>query len=192
VSREPGTPSTGLFGGAFDPPHNGHVALADAAIRRFDLERLVVLVVAQPGHREVHSDAGTRLRLSRLAFPSYEVELEEQPRTVDSLRLGRWPLPLVLIGADQFSDFLSWKEPDAVLELARLGVATRPGYPRERLDAVLEALRRPEHVLFFEIEQFDVSSTDVRERVARGEPIDTLVPEPVALEIERLGLYRGE
>jgi nicotinate-nucleotide adenylyltransferase len=60
---------TGLLGGAFDPPHMGHVALADAADRQLGLDRLVVVVVAEPGHKEVHAPADTRGALARAAFP---------------------------------------------------------------------------------------------------------------------------
>jgi len=181
---------TGLLGGAFDPPHVGHVALARAAVERFGLDRLIVLVVADPGHKGVEAPAEARLALAEAAFAGLaEVRLDPFPRTVDSLRAGDFDDPLFLIGADEFAGFLSWTEPDAVLELARLGVATRPGYPRERLAAVLAGLRRPERVELFDIEPMGVSSTEVRERVARGEAIDDLVPPGVAPLIAELRLY---
>jgi len=182
---------TGLFGGRFDPPHLGHVALLRGAEACFSFQRLIVLVVAAPGHKGVTTPAEARLALARAAFPGYAVELDPHARTVDLLREGRFHDPLFLVGADEFAAFLTWKEPDEVLELARLGVATRPGYPRERLQAVLSRLRRPERVLFFEIEPVDVSSSEVRRRVATGEPIEGLVPGAVAREIVRLGLYRA-
>jgi nicotinate-nucleotide adenylyltransferase len=181
----------GLLGGTFDPPHVGHVVLADAAERQLGLERVVVVVVAEPGHKAVHCPADTRLVLARAAFPGREVELDHHARTVDMLRESAWHDPIFLIGADEFADLSAWKEPDVVLELARLGVASRPGYPRERLEQVLAGLARPERVLFFEIEPVPVSSTEIRERVARGEPIDRLVPPPVAAEIASRGLYGG-
>ena len=181
----------GLLGGAFDPPHNGHVALAEAAKRQFGFEEFVVLVSALPGHKDVVEDAGARLDLARAAFPDDDVELDEQARTIDTLRAGRWRDPLFLIGADEFCDFPTWKDPEGVLELARLGVATRPGYPRDRLDAALDRLAHPERVLFFEIEPWPVASRDVRERVARGEPIDRLVPPRVAELIRERRLYRS-
>jgi len=182
---------TGLLGGTFNPPHNGHVALARAAKEQFRFEDFVVLVAAIPGHKRVELDADTRLRLARAAFPDERVELDEHERTVDMLGAHAWDDPLFLIGADEFCDFLDWKEPDGVLARARLGVATRPGYPRERLDAVLERLAAPERVLFFEIAPTPISSRDVRERVARGEDVSALVPQAVADLIRELDLYRG-
>jgi nicotinate-nucleotide adenylyltransferase len=181
----------GLFGSVFDPPHNGHVAVVRCAREHFDLDRLVVLVVADPGHKAVATDASVRLALARLAFPDDDVELDRHPRTVDMLRGHRFDDPLFLVGADEFCDFLGWKDPNGVLELARLGVATRPGYPRERLDSVLAELEHPERVSFFEIEPLDVSSREIRACAVRGEPIEQLVPPAVAAEIERLGLYRA-
>jgi nicotinate-nucleotide adenylyltransferase len=181
---------TALLGGAFDPPHNGHLALARAVEERFG-EKPVVLVAARPGHKDVRLDADTRLRLAEAAFPDYEVELDPYERTVDMLDAGRWNDPLFLIGADEFSDFLRWKEPEGVIARARVGVATRPGYPRELLDDVLGQLSHPERVELFEIEPVPVSSRDIRARVARGEPIDELVPPAVAELIESLGLYRS-
>ena len=181
----------GLFGGAFDPPHIGHVALADAAQSRLGLDDVVVVVVADPGHKDVHCPVETRLALARAAFPDRPVEVDHHARTVDMLRAGSWDDPVFLIGADEFAALPSWKEPDAVLELARLGVASRPGYPRERLEELLDAVSRPNRVLFFEIEPVAVSSSEIREKVARGEPIDGLVPPAVAAEIAGRGLYRG-
>ena len=181
---------TGILGGRFDPPHNGHVALARAAAEALELERLVVVVALHPGHKDAVLDGETRLELARLAFPAYDVVGDGHPRTVDLLRDGPWRDPLLLVGADEFCDFLEWKEPEEVLRLAQLGVATRPGYPRERLDAVLAQLPHPERVLFFELESLPVSSSGIRARIGAGEPIDDLVPPVLAAEIERRGLYR--
>ena len=179
---------TAILGGAFDPPHNGHVALALAARERFG--EVVVLVTARPGHKQVATPAEVRLLLARAAFPELPVELDEHPRTIELLRERRVDQPVVVIGADEFVDFPSWKEPQAVLELAELAVATRPGYPRERFDAVLARLDRPDRVQFFEIEPLPVSSRELRARVARREPITGFVPPPVARLIEELALYR--
>jgi nicotinate-nucleotide adenylyltransferase len=183
---------TGLYGGAFDPPHVGHVAVAAAAKREFELPRLIVLVSEQPGHKGTHLPADLRLELARAAFPSDDVRLDPYPRTIDLLRAEQFDDPLFVVGADEFCDFLSWKEPDAVLELARLAVATRPGFPRERLDSVLDGLARPERVVFFEIEPNPAASREIRARAAAGAPLDGLVPEPVAELIRARGLYAAD
>ena len=176
----------GLYGGAFDPPHLGHVALAREAKQRFGLERVVILVSADPGHKRVETPAEVRLRLARAAFPDDDVVLDEHARTIDTLRSHpEWRDPIFLIGADEFCDFPSWKEPDEVLRLTRLGVATRPGFPRERLESVLTRLREPERVLFFDIEPTPIASRDLREDF---EPAD--VPPAVAEIVQAEGLYR--
>ena len=182
----------GLFGGAFDPPHVGHVAVARAARAHFGLSRLVVLVAAAPGHKGVHAGADDRLELARAAFPDDDVRLDPYPRTIDLLRAEAFDDPLFVIGADQFCSFDSWQEPDAVLDLTRLAVATRPGFPQEQLDAVLRDLRRPERVLFFELEPNPAASTDIRALAEAGLPLDGLVPEAVAALIESRGLYRAD
>ena len=180
----------GLLCGTFNPPHNGHVALAQAADEKLGLDDLVVLVAERPGHKQVDLDAQNRLRLARAAFPGRRVELDPHERTVDMLRDRRYDDAVFLIGADEFCDFLDWKDPNGVLELAPVAVAARPGYPRERLDRVVDRLDRPDRVRFFELDPVPIASREVRERVARGEPIDDLVPPAVAAEIHRLGLYR--
>ena len=182
---------TGLLGGTFNPPHNGHLALARAAREHFDLDDLAVLVAERPGHKQVRLDAETRLKLTRAAFPDYRVEPDPYERTVDMLRARQWREPLFLIGADQFADFLTWKDPEGVLALSRIGVATRPGFPAERLDSVLQRLSRPDRVELFEIDPVPISSQEIRDRVGRGQSIDGLVPPAVAELIEALGLYRN-
>jgi nicotinate-nucleotide adenylyltransferase len=192
---------TGLFGGAFDPPHNGHLALAEDAIQHFGLERLVVLPVGSAPHKLVETDPQTRLELTRAAFAerpkvevsAYEVEHEGPSFTANTVRwaAAQWGELIVLVGLDEFGDFLQWKDPDAIVEHARLGVATRPGYSEERRDEILAELGQPERVEFFTIEPLPISSTQIRARAARGESLEGLVPPPVARLIVERGLYRG-
>lgn len=193
-------PRTGLLGGAFDPPHNGHLVLAEGALRHLELERLVVVVTGTPAHKAVETEAETRARLAEAAFADvpgvvlsyHELERAGPSYTVDTVRwaAGVWGEVVFVVGADEFAGFLSWHDPEGVLQAARLAVATRPGYARDRLAAVLDRLSQPERVELFEVDALPISSTDVRERVARGEPIAELVPERVAELIDELRLYQ--
>jgi nicotinate-nucleotide adenylyltransferase len=183
--------TTGLLGGTFNPPHNAHVLLADTAKRHFGLDDLRVLVAAHPPHKDVDVDADTRVALAQAAFPGDTVVRDDHPYSIDAVS-GFGEDAIFIVGADQLASFLTWERPDDLLDKVRLGVATRPGYPREVLDGVLAQLRRPERVELFEMEPAPVSSSEIRGHVALGEPIDALVPEPVAREIERRGLYRRD
>jgi len=177
---------TGILGGIFDPPQNGHVALARAALEQLPIDRLVVLVVADPGHRATVADAETRFQLAQAAFSGLgEVELDSHAFTVDAVRDGRFGDALFIVGADEGAAFPSWKDPEEVLRRVKLAVGTRSGYPPPDLE------RYGDRVVAFELASPAVSSSEVRERVARGESIGELVPEAVAGAISRLGLYRG-
>jgi nicotinate-nucleotide adenylyltransferase len=177
---------TVLYGGAFDPPHVGHVAVADAARAYFGVERVVILVSERPGHRDTNASAEDRLALARVAFPRDDVRLDPYPRTVELLRAETFEDPVFVVGADQLAGFLSWAEPDEVLERATLAVATRPGFPRGQLDAVLAQLARPEKVVFLDIDPNPAASTDIR---AGSSPDD--VPPAVADLMAERGLYTG-
>jgi nicotinate-nucleotide adenylyltransferase len=183
--------TAGLFGSSFDPPHDGHVALVETARRELGLEPVVILVTVRPAYKRVETPAELRLELARAAFPGCPVEREESTTDVTVREAeARFGDVVFLIGADQFLDFPTWHDPDAVLEHARLGVATRPGYPREVLEQALTRVSRPDRVLFFEIAELPIASSDLRARVARGEPIDGLVPLAVADLVRARGLYR--
>ena len=174
----------GLLGGTFDPPHNGHVALARAALEQLPIDRLVVLVAERPGHREVVADANPRLRLAQAAFPDAEVQLDPHPFTVDAVRDGRFTDAVFIVGADEGASFDRWKDPDEVLKHVKLAVGTRSGYPEPELE------RYGDRIVPFQLASPPISSSEVRERVARGERIDELVPPRVAQLIEELGVYR--
>lgn len=180
----------GLYGGAFDPPHRGHVELARVAKQALGLDRLLVLVAADPAHKHVETPGSVRLALAQAAFPDDEVLVDGYARTIDLLRAHpEWDGATLVIGADQFADFLAWKEPDEVLRRVRLAVATRPGYPQAALDAVLDRLEQPHRVEFFELEPIPLASSELRGRLARGEDVRGDVPPEAADLIRRDALY---
>jgi nicotinate-nucleotide adenylyltransferase len=177
----------GILGGTFDPPHNGHVALARAAVEQLPIDRLVVLVAAHPGHREVFASAEDRLRLAHAAFEGLpaEVVLDANAFTVDAVRDGGFGDALFIVGADEGAAFPTWKEPEEVLRWVKLAVGTRSGYPPPDLE------RYGDRVVPFWLASPAISSSEVRERAAHGEPLDGLVPPAVEAAIRETGLYRG-
>lgn len=171
----------GILGGTFDPPHNGHVALAEAARTQLPIEELEIWVEEHPGHRGVVADPEARLKMAQAAFPGLTVRLDPNPFTVEAVR-GREEA-LFVVGADQAADFATWKEPEEVLRWVKLAVGTRGGYELPDLS------RWGDRVVPFELASPEVSSSEIRDRVAAGETIADLVPPAVAELIEELGLY---
>ena len=178
------TTQIGILGGRFDPPHLGHVALARAAVGHFGIDDLRVTVVADAAHKRSEASVADRLAMAALAFRELDasVELEEHRYTVDALEAAGYDDPIFLVGADELLAFPTWKRPERVLELARLGVATRPGYA--------PATTSP-RIQIFELEPHPVSSSEIRRRVRSGEPLDALVAPAVAQYIATHGLYRA-
>jgi nicotinate-nucleotide adenylyltransferase len=177
----------GILGGTFDPPHNGHLALAEAALEELDLDELVVLLVANPGHRSCVEDAETRLALAEAAFAGLaraRVERDEHPYTVDAVKGGRFGDAVFVVGADEGAAFPHWKDPEEILRWVRLAVGTRSGYPPPDLEPY------GDRVISFELASPPISSNAVRQRIRDGKPIDDLVPSDVALLIGKRGLYR--
>ena len=128
-------------------------------------------------------DSETRLALARAAFgslPNAEVRLDHHPYTVDLLRDERFDDAVFVLGGDEWAAFDTWKEPEEVRRLIPLAVAARPG-----------ELEPAGDVTTFTIDQRSISSQEIRSRLARGAPVDDLVPPAVARLIEERGLYRG-
>jgi nicotinate-nucleotide adenylyltransferase len=193
-------PRIGLFGGTFDPPHLGHLRLAEEARESLALDRVVFIPARVPPHKRSRrvSPPAVRLRLLRAALrgTGFRIDTLELGRrgpsyTVETLELlhARHPRAefFLLAGADSLRDLPTWREPDRILELAVLAVARRPGVgaARNRLPA---AWRR--RIAFLDNPPLDVASSDLRARIAAGRSIRFLVPAAVERLVSRLGLYR--
>jgi nicotinate-nucleotide adenylyltransferase len=197
----------GIFGGTFNPPHIGHLVCAQEAHRQLGLDRVVLMPAGLPPHKAVAADPGAeaRLELCRLAiggderFAVSRLELDRAGRsyTVDTLKALHDESPqddlTFIVGGDMARSLPTWREPEAVLELATLAVAERAGSEREEIRGELRGLRgaSAERVRFFDMPRIDVSSSLVRERVATGRPIRYLVPDAVAGAIAQNGWYRA-
>jgi nicotinate-nucleotide adenylyltransferase len=186
----------GLFGGSFDPVHVGHLLVARAAVEELGLTRLFFIPAAQSPFKPEHKPAPApeRLRLLRLALagnPYFEIDMQEIKRggisfTVDTLRDYARRLPQVelfyLIGADNVPQLPKWREAEELARLAQFVAIPRPGQAAAAFPA-------PFCGRTFTGFPFGVSSSQVRERVKAGLPIDYLVPPPVAEAIRNNQLY---
>ena len=194
----------GVLGSAFNPPHLGHLALAQEALWQLGLAEVVLVPTGQAPHKRIADDPGKELRLamtrlaaaddSRFSVSSLEVEREGPSYTYETLELlakERGDSELVFVmGADAAVGLESWRNPERVVELARIAVARRAGVSEADVVAAMRSLGAGERVTMLEMPQFGVSSSAVRERAASGRPLRYLVPEPVARFIEEKGLYR--
>jgi nicotinate-nucleotide adenylyltransferase len=196
----------GILGGTFDPPHIGHLWLATLAADSLGLGHVLLMPAARPPHkgRNVISNAADRVMMTRLAIsgdPGLDLSLVELERpgpsyTVDSLAQLRAHLGddvgLVLIMAsDSFAEIESWREPARLLELAEWAVGPRPGTPLPDRGALRERFgSAAARIHLLDGPSLDVSSSDIRGRVAAGRPIRYLVPRAVEELITVRGLYR--
>jgi nicotinate-nucleotide adenylyltransferase len=194
-----------MLGGAFNPPHIGHLALAQEAFARLELDEVLLMPMARAPHREIEPEPGAqaRLRMAELAVQGdvrlnacpLEVDRGGRSYTVDTLRTLRDRGPaderFLILGGDAAAALPSWREPEEVLRLCTVAVAEREGWERERVRSALDGLPGGDRVVFFEMPRLDVSSTLVRARAAEGLPVRYLVPDLVAEEIAERGLYTG-
>lgn len=201
-SARPG--AIGVLGSAFNPPHLGHLALAQEALWQLGLDEVVLVPTGEAPHKRIADDPGRELRLAmtrlaaaddaRFSVSTLEVEREGPSYTHETLELlarEREGAELVFImGADAAVGLESWRRPERVVELARLAVARRAGISDADVAAVLRSLGAAGRATMLEMPQFGVSSSVVRERAAAGRPLRYLVPEAVARFIEEKGIYQ--
>ena len=197
----------GVFGGAFDPPHNAHVALARCAIEQLALDEMRVIPTGQAWHKARQlSPAPHRLAMAGLAFgelPGALIDDREIRRagpsyTLDTLRELQMERPgvqlLLILGADQAAALPSWSGWQAILSIAIVSVAQRPDpmRPEARFDpATLAGLPAGARFEAIELPATDLSATDIRMQAERGKDISRLVPPAVARYIDLHHLYRS-
>jgi nicotinate-nucleotide adenylyltransferase len=188
-----------VYGGTFDPPQLGHVTLVERALACYGFDRVLVVPCGEPPHKQAISPSEVRFMLARLAFAGtprvelcrYELETPGPHYTANTLRWAseRFDDLTLLIGIDEFLSFPHWKEPEEILKLARLAVASRGDYEGYEIAHTLKALPEEAKISFFPLEGCDISSSEIRQLVSEGKSIEDLVPKAVAEEIACLGLY---
>lgn len=187
----------GLFGGTFDPPHVGHLMVAEAAREQLALDRVIWMPSARPPHKAVGTSAEHRLAMTRLAtadHPAFEVSDRELHRagrsftadTLDALSAdhpgARWWL---IVGEDSLASFPTWREPERIVTRARLAVYRRGD------GVVWKGSPFAKYVDWIDAPRVDVSSTDLRARLADRRSVEGLVSDDVAAYARVHRLYRG-
>lgn len=189
----------GIFGGTFDPVHIGHLIVAQDAWAALGLDQVVFVPAAVPPHKRgrVQATPEQRLEMLRAAtagdprFATSDIELRRAgpSYTVDTLRELRERDPtgvlFLLLGVDQFREFHTWREPDEIARLATIVVMSRGG-------AEPPELPREFAYQWLPVTRVDISATEIRRRLAAGEPVKYLVPPAVEEMIRREGLYGVE
>jgi nicotinate-nucleotide adenylyltransferase len=191
----------GIYGGTFNPPHRGHLIVAERVREKLVLDRVVFVPSHISPHKQdvVAVSGQARLDMLRLLLrgnaalevSDCEVQREGVSYTVDTLRHFRQAYPsaelFLLVGTDNFAEFYTWRDPDDILEISTLVVMTRPG--SEDVRALPEEGGR---IFLCRVPAIAVSSSTIRERVRRGESVRHLVPDQVREYIEQKRLYQEE
>lgn len=194
----------GVLGSAFNPPHLGHLALAQEALWQLGLAEVILVPTGEAPHKRIADDPGreARVEMTRLAaegdgrFSVSPLEVEREGpsytyETLEALAEERGDRDLVFVmGADAAVGLESWREPRRVVELARLAVARRAGVSDADVAETMRSLGCEGRATMLEMPQFGVSSSAVRERAKQGRPLRYLVPDAVAQFIEKGGIYR--
>lgn len=189
----------GLLGGTFDPPHSGHLIMAQTSLEVLGLERVILLPAPRPPHKSgndlsSHSDRLEMASVASEGIDGVEVSNMESAHdgpsfTVDTLRAcrDRYGSGLYFImGADSLRDLPSWRDPESILNLCTLVV-----FPRDDIPARLE-VSGDASLIVFESPRIDVSSTELRKQIARGEAVTDAIPGDVMAWIDGKGLYRRQ
>jgi nicotinate-nucleotide adenylyltransferase len=198
-----------MLGGTFNPPHRGHLALARHALRELALDRVLLVPARLPPHKTPAEDPGPQARLAMcrllvagepgLQVGTIELDRDTPSYSADTLRELHAAHPqtshTLILGADMAAALPTWREPAALLELSRLAVALRPGVSPEAVEVALAGLvppgAPPWPVRFLSMAPLPISSSLVRAKLHRGEPVEELVGAPVARYVAAHGLYRA-
>ena len=199
-----GEGAIGVLGSAFNPPHLGHLALAQEAAWQLGLAEVILVPAGQAPHKRIADDPGkgARMEMTRLAaadddrFSVSALEVEREGpsytyETLEALAEERGDRELVFVmGADAAVGLESWRNPGRVVELASLAVARRAGVSDADVGEAMRSLGCEGRATMLEMPQFGVSSSVVRERAKLGRPLRYLVPDAVADFIAERGIYR--
>jgi nicotinate (nicotinamide) nucleotide adenylyltransferase len=187
----------GIFGGTFDPPHKGHIAIAEQAKTQLGLDCVYFIPAYIPPHKHQNSSTSAqhRMKMMRLAvsgrkeFNVSTIELRRRgiSYTINTLKAFKRRFPkaelVLIIGADNLAQFNLWKSPKTILQIASLVVYKRKGFGLSLKESTID-------FILLEGRMLRVSSTEIRRKITKGMSISTLIPKSVRFYIEKHLLYR--
>ena len=191
----------GIYGGTFNPLHTGHLLIAQEFYEQCELDRVIFIPSARPPHKRLSDVLAPEHRYQmalaatmndqRFEVSDMEIQRPGLSYTIETLEAfrqtyGQESALYFAIGADSLVDIASWRRPDQVFELATIVVVPRPGFDIRRAP---EPWR--DRVIVLRTRELDISSTDIRKRVAQGRSVRYLVPDPVERYINDHGLYQS-
>ncbi len=193
----------GIFGGTFDPPHLGHLILAECAVNGLNLSRVLFVLAADPPHKQGQLVTPVAHRLAMLehaiadnpcfALSRIDIDRPGPHYSVDMLRLlcaeyAESPL-FFLMGGDSLDHFLTWRDPAGILDSAQLAVIRRPGAPFDLRELTAQLPSLPDRLQFVDAPPIGVAASDLRDRIHAGQSIRYQVPDAVAAYIHENHLY---
>jgi nicotinate-nucleotide adenylyltransferase len=196
----------GILGGAFNPPHLGHLVCAQEALVQLELDKVVFVPVGVAPHRTLDDDPGPEVRLEMVElaiaddehFTTSRIEMDREgpSYTADTLEQLREESPedelFLILGGDQAAALASWHEPEKVLERATLAVFERLSWGRNAIVIKIGRMPGAERVRYLDMPLIQVSSSAIRRRVREGVPIRYLVLDKVVEYIATHELYGGQ
>jgi nicotinate-nucleotide adenylyltransferase len=197
----------GIFGGTFDPVHQGHMVIAEQVMGELALSRVLFVPGGIPPHKEassVRASAEDRFDMveaavaenERFAVDRVEVDTGRPMHSVETVQILKQRAPAdelyFISGADEVSNLLAWKDPDRLLEEVVMVAATRPGFDLSKLGHLEAGLRNFDRIFPVECTRVDISATSIRRRMLQGKSVRYLVPEEVYRIIRDRRLYEGD
>jgi nicotinate-nucleotide adenylyltransferase len=207
TSGEVSAVKVGIFGGTFDPVHQGHMVIAEQVMGELGFSHVLFVPGGIPPHKEassVRASAEDRFDMveaavaenERFSVDRVEVNAGRPMHSVETVGILKERSPgdewYFISGADEVSNLLAWKDPDRLLEEVVMVAATRPGFDLSKLGHLEAGLRNFDRIFPVECTRVDISATGIRRRILQGKSVRYLVPEGVHEIITNRGLYDGD